>query len=871
VARLLERDVFLTRLDHLLAEAVDEPGRLVFVCGEPGIGKTALVDAFAGSLAGRARVLWGACDAVTPARAFAPLVDMGDEVGGELRDALRDGDAHRTRDAFLSLLRSDDAPRVVVLEDLQWVDEATVDLLRVVGRRLRTMSVVIIATFRDDEVGRDHPLRLALGEVPTSHLTVMALPPLSRDAVHLLADGTTIDGDALYDAANGNPFFVTEVLATGELAVPATVRDAVWARARRLSTDAEQVLRAASVLGPSDESLVRAVSGVHEAALDECIQGGVLVRRGETLRFRHELARQAFIDGLSTHERADIHRRSLVALSADGTPGDPTRLAHHAVGTGDGPAACRFCCAAAQQAVALGAHREAAAHYATALRHTDHLDLASRALLLEAHARESTLTADVTTAITSQEAALTAWREQGDASREGDCMRALADLWWCAGDVERATGFGDGAVSLLESQPPGADLARAYATKAQLTMVEGRDHPAAVAFGHRAIELAERLGEESIVVHALNTIGTAEVCMEDERGWRKLEESLERAMESALDDDAGRAFVNLVAEARNTRRYPLGERYLADALRYTTERNLELNRQYLLGWGAELSLERGRWQEAADRAGAVLDNPRPDLAMARRQALVVVGRLRAMRGDPEPWSPLDLALELTAHRGDLLGVCQLRAARAEAAWTEGDVSRVAHEARAGLEASLGHRNPWWRGELACWLWKATGRDDRPDGCAEPFTQVMDGRPIEAASLWAELGCPFREAVALTEDGAEASLLRALAIFQSLGARPAVATTSERLRSIGVRAIPRGPRPTTRSNSAGLTRRELEVLALMTAGNRNSEIAERLVISAKTVDHHVSSILSKLGVPNRAAAARDAIRRGLVEQTAAITS
>ena len=338
-------------------------------------------------------------------------------------------------------------------------------------------------------------------------------------------------------------------------------------------------------------------------------------------------------------------------------------------------------------------------------------------------------------------------------------------------------------------------------------------------------------------------------------------ESLHRARAGGFDDDVGRALGNLVAEARHTRRYELAERHLADALQYTAEHDLDFHRERVLGYAAEVALEQGRWADATDAAAEALERGF-DAGTARVQALTVLGRLRARRGDPDPWSLLDEALDLALPQNDLLVVCPLRAARAEAAWLAGDNATAAAEARAGLAVALEHRSPWWRGELAFWAWKATGVDERPDGCAEPYTLHMEGRVAEAAAAWAALGCPYQQALALADSGDEADLRQALALFHSLDAEPAAAFTSARLRAQGARGIPRGPRAPTRANPAGLTPREVEVLRLLADGLRNAEIAARLVVSPKTVDHHVSTVLAKLGVPNRQAAARQAARLGI---------
>jgi DNA-binding CsgD family transcriptional regulator len=171
-------------------------------------------------------------------------------------------------------------------------------------------------------------------------------------------------------------------------------------------------------------------------------------------------------------------------------------------------------------------------------------------------------------------------------------------------------------------------------------------------------------------------------------------------------------------------------------------------------------------------------------------------------------------------------------------------------------------DPWWRGELGFWAWGAGALDRLPDGSAEPYELHVSGRYHAAASAWDAIGCPYQQGLALADKDDEEDLRSALDIFHSLGARPAATFVVVRLRALGVRGIPSGPRPSTRSNPAGLTGRELEVLALLGQGLRNADIAERLVVSPKTVDHHVSAILGKLGVPNRAAAAEEAARLGL---------
>ncbi|MBA2514462.1 MAG: helix-turn-helix transcriptional regulator, partial [Solirubrobacterales bacterium] len=223
---------------------------------------------------------------------------------------------------------------------------------------------------------------------------------------------------------------------------------------------------------------------------------------------------------------------------------------------------------------------------------------------------------------------------------------------------------------------------------------------------------------------------------------------------------------------------------------------------------------------------------------------------------------------LSGPQGEREQLCALKAGRVEAAWLEGNtvLARAEAEGARALAFDVGRlADPWWRGELAFWAWRGGALDQLPEEVAEPYALHFEGRYRAAASAWEAIGCPYQQALALADSEAEEDLRRGLEIFQSLGARPAASLVAERLRSLGVRKIPRGPRLRTQLNPAGLTGRELEVLALLGQGLRNVDIAGRLVVSPKTVDHHVSAVLRKLGVPNRVAAAEEAVRLGLEDR------
>jgi DNA-binding CsgD family transcriptional regulator len=869
--QLLERESALDTLGGWLAEARAGRGRLVLVGGEAGVGKTTLVNEFALRQRPVARVLWGACDPLTTPRPLGPLADMAPALGGRLDQLLRDEAPREVLfPALLGRLRDSRVATVLVIEDVHWADEATLDLLRFLARRLGASPTLLVVTYRDDELGLQHPVRLLAGDLTSSALVRrLGLEPLSRQAVAMLAGPHRLDPGALYERTGGNPFFVTEVLAAGDAAIPATVADAVLARAARLTPAARQVLDAAAVVAPPVETwLLVEAAGAAPAQVDECVAAGMLQEQaGGGVGFRHELARLAVEQALGPGRRADLHGRALAALlTRPGAAPDPARLAHHADGAGDGLAVLAHAPVAARRAAALGAHREAAAQYARALRFADGLAQAARAELLERHSYECYLTDQLDQATASRERALGCWRALRDRRKQGDTLRWLSRLAWFEGrnaDAERA---GREAVGVLEGLAPGPELAMAYSNLSQLRMLAGNTDEA-VAWGNRAIELAERLGQTEILIHALNNVGTAEWSASRPAGRPTLERSLALALAHGLEEQVARAYTNLAWQASEQRDYPLAAHYHDEGIRYCTEHDLDTWRLYMLVSQARFDFEQGRWTEASRTAEAVLRDPRT-APVSRINALAVLGRVRARRGDPGVWPPLDEALALASATGELQRLGPVAVARAEAAWLAGEPAA----ARALVEDALDlaertKTRAWLAGELAFWLWRLGGPDrlpagGLPDGAAEPFPLQLAGDLAAAADRWRVLGCPYEAAAALADSDQESQLRAALTELERLGARPLAALVARRLRELGVRGLARGPRPATRANPANLTAREAEVLALVAEGLRNADIARRLFVSPKTVDHHVSAILAKLGVRTRGEAARAAARLGI---------
>ena len=439
----LERGEGLLALEGSLTDIVEgKSGKLLLVTGEAGVGKTALLRRFSSSQQASIRVLWGSCEPLLTPRPLGPLFDVAETVGGELQELVKAGARpHEVTAALLSEL--DKRPlTLLVLEDLHWADEATLDVFRLLARRVESVPALAVASFRDDELDRAPQLRIVLGELP-GRPRRLKLASLSLDAVRELAAPHGVDAHELHEKTGGNPFFVTEVLGAPSERIPETVRDAVLARAERLPEPARGLLQALAVVpGRVELWLLSALAGEPADRLEQCLASGVLTVVDGGVAYRHELAREAVETTLPPDRRLALHRAALSALSAPpvGDP-DPTRLSHHAEAVGDAEAVLVWAPQAAVRAADAGAHREAAAQYARALRFSDRLTAEARADLLERRAYECFLVNESAETIASLQQAIELSRSLGDRLRVG----SAAVLAGASASRVRARLGGDGA------------------------------------------------------------------------------------------------------------------------------------------------------------------------------------------------------------------------------------------------------------------------------------------------------------------------------------------------------------------------------------------------------------------------------------------
>jgi DNA-binding CsgD family transcriptional regulator/tetratricopeptide (TPR) repeat protein len=832
-------------------------GRLVLIGGEAGVGKTALVRRFVEELPRTTRVMTGACDALFTPRPLGPFLDVAEATGGELQAFAAEGvRPHEFAAALIRELRSS-GPSIVLLEDLHWGDAATFDVLRLVGRRVSTVPALVVVTYRDDELDRAHPLRMLVGELgSTEDISRIRIMPLSAGAVAELAAPAGLDGLELFRKTGGNAFFVTEVLASGDGAIPRTVQDAVLARVARLSPEAQSLVEAVAIVPATAEIwLLETLRPEAMETLEECLASGVLAAVPGGIAFRHELARLTVEASIPPNRLVALHTAALTALSAARFgAADLTRLAHHAEAAGDAGAVLRHAPEAALKAARLGAHREAAAQYARALRFGDELSAGRRADLLSRRAAESFLIGEYPDAIDARQRALECYRHVGDRLNEGNALRALSANLRCQGLVPEAGAASAAALRVLEALPAGHELAMAYAQEAML-LLNVEDLEASERWGTKALELARNIDDHETLVHALNTVGTGRLLRAQDEGQSLLEESLALSMQWDLDEHAGRAYINTAWALTRLRRYAQAEAFEREGIEYCLERGLDAWRFEVMAHQARARLDQGAWDDAIQTSSMILRTTHTN-AVGRVIALTHLAIVRARRGDPDHQAPLEEARASAAPTGELQHLVPVAAAAVEISWLAGGPDAAAFAAKAtdeALDLAIRYRAAWSIGELAAWRHRAGVIEPAPAGAAGPYALELAGDAEGAAQAWLDIDCGYEAAVVLCCSGDAEALRRALAEFQRLGARPAAAIAARRLRELGARDLPRGPRESTRANPSQLTPRELEVLELVTQGLSDADIAARLFLSRRTVHHHVSAVLHKLGVTTRAQA------------------
>lgn len=851
---LLERDHILDELDRFAAEAASGRGRISFIVGEAGIGKTSVLRASAERVGERLRPLWAACEDWSNAEALTLLRDLP-ILERDALDRARDGGS-RLELFNQALARLTDVPTILFIEDIHWADDGSIDFVRYLGRRISDKPLLVIASSRNEDQDARARLMRAANDIPPSTRHRCDLERLSAPAVGELSAARGFIGSAIHDATGGNPLYVTEMLASGG-GRSRSIDDLVVGRADQLAEGARALLDYCSII-PRRVALEQIVHArADENALQACLDSGLLLAEEDALVFRHEITRRAVEDALSPLRRRQLHAAELDRLEQAGA--SAARRLHHAICANDTPRVRDAAPEAAMQASALGAHREAVRAWAAIL---DEADIAGDAQQCAQYAFELHVTGDIGAAIAWHSRALAIYETLGDRMRLGDGLRFLSRLHYLNGHRTMSEQAGHRAVALLEEFPGTAELALAYANLAHLAML-AEDSEEAVRWSEEAIPIAAATGRDDILATVFNNYGTAIQYRDSKRAFDLLERSIALGLATGAQEHVARAYTNKCWMLMSARRHDEALAAQKQGIAFCAEHDLETWRDYVIGGHALTLMETGRWRDAEEQASLVLADEQ-NSHLIRNPAARAMAQLFIRRGAPEADRLIDELRLHMANGREGPRFTSLALIVAEQCWTknmdQGSAVTLLGEATSFARGSGSH---WDRAAL--WHWsQSLGQDVQPPAdMPEPYALSATGDFAAAAGAFEALGMPFEQALMLTK-GNTAQVARGLAILDRLGA-PATAERSRmELKGGSGRVGSRGPRASTLDNRFGLTKREIDVLGALDKGWTNREIGERLFVSAKTVDHHVSAILGKLDARTRGEAAAVARTEGLLK-------
>lgn len=565
---------------------------------------------------------------------------------------------------------------VVAIEDVQWADEATLDLPSYLSRRIQYVHVLLLVTYRDDGIMANNPLRLTLGAFASQRATRrLSLPSLSAAGVATLAQGTGIDPTELHRLTAGNPFFVSEVLEAGNDALPPSIRDAVLARARTLGTPARDALEVAALIGSRMQSELL-VSLVHNPlVVDELISHGLLIKDGDDLRFRHEIARVAIEAAVPPYRKAAIHTKIIDALLSAGC-NDDARLAFHAEGAGNAELVLAHAPRAGRRAAALSARRETAAQYERALRFLPETDLRARAELLDNLAQQLDFVDRREDLVETCSAAVALWHELGDSTHEADSLLRLAgNLWWlCRGaDSSQAA---NALLKLVRPLGPTRQLAKAYNTLAHHHLSRGR-YEEGLELTRQAREISERLGLGDVISDSL--CNEAYVVHATGRDWTPLvRAALETALSGGHEYQVGAVFVDMYWRYCGDLRHEEGEQIYNQAMAYHDVHDIGTFTNCLLGERVGVLEKLGRWDECMSITHTMLEE-RSISPSNRMQPLCCQAKVMARRGHDGYWPRLDEAMHLAIGLDEPEWLSFVGLARVEAYWLEGRLDAARSE------------------------------------------------------------------------------------------------------------------------------------------------------------------------------------------------
>ena len=863
---LIERDDFLTLMRKKFEEISVGEGHCFLIAGEAGIGKTALTKEFCKSVEHECEIYQGTCDALFIPRPLGPVLDIFWQLpSSDWKESLNTSDKSALFSRFLHELANRERPTIIVFEDIHWADEATLDFIKFLARRISRLRCLFILTYRDDEVHIHHPLRNVLGQLPPDSFTRLQLAALSLKGVEELSAARGYNGEEVFAISGGIPFYVHEILASYSVGVPDNIRDSVLSSYKKLDEKTRQIWEILSVLPTGFEiKYLEKLEPGYTDAIQNCMDLKILISKGELIFFKHELYRRTIESSLSPLVRISWNKRILELLQEKFEEnGELERIVHHAKNANENEIVVKYAPLAGKQAATVGSHFEAARFFLIAIEYYQGNDNDVLLQFYQSYAYECYLTNQIREAIIYGTKAHNIISISNDIEKKGNCLRFLSRFWWLNGNGKKAEEYARQAVDMLADKPPSRTKAMAFSTMSQLKMLAD-ERENCIEWGEKAIEMAKDLDDEETLSHALNNVGTVlmRVLSSKQKGISLLEQSLAIALNNSYEDQVVRAYINLGSNAVVMRDYAIAKTNLELGIQYCEGRDIDYGRPYLLVFKARMLVDTGFMNEALSIVTDLLKNENQP-PIIRIHALSVGATVRMRKGETDILPALLEAKDKAFVTREPQRILPVLIACLEYEWITGKAFVDDSSINYAITLIENAGNTFDKSQFAFWLLKARNQEISLNESLEGFHVDSEKTALKASALWKQLGCPYEQALTLFY-GTEAQKRMAIDIVDKLGASAVYEKMKFEMRASGIRSIPRGIRKSTKSNPANLTERELGILLLLKDGFHNKEIAAKLFISPKTVDHHISSIFFKLDVNSRTKAVQEAARLEIIK-------
>lgn len=860
---LIERDVFLIALQKHFNNVEGGKGHCILLSGEAGIGKSALIKAFCKEQSNNCCIFQGSCDDLFTPRTLAPLYDVLWQVNKQRWPV---PPSHEERSvlfaSFFQELSTKKQHFLIVFEDIHWADEGTLDFIKFFIRRIDQLPCLFILSYRDNEIYTNHLLRNVLGKLPSDSFTKLILTPLSKPAVIEMAKLKDFNGEEVYSITGGNPFYVNEILASYSPGVPDNIKDSILSVYERQKESTKNAWQLWSVM-PEGLEVDRVARIKLKWDINHCFAIGVLIVQKDKVVFKHELYRRTIEESLTPFKRMEMNKMVLeFFLKVFEEKGEIERLLHYAKNANEKKLVVKYAPMAAKKATAIGAHKEASKLWHTVIEYAEDSDKFQLAAYYEAYARACYFSNQMSEAIKYSEKVLKIWKEVANLEKIGYNLCFLSHVCWFDGHGKYAEDYAIEALELYNDQPPSSLKAMSYSNMSRIKMLSDKPE-ACIYWGEKAIEMGKELQNERILSHALNNMGTVQMLFpqSEKKGEAMLNQSLEIALKNSYQEHAARAYSNLLSSAIRIKNYSLANRALEEGIRYCEEWNLHFRIAYLLALKARLNLDKGNWDEALNIADNLLKNEhQPDLI--KMCVLIISSKIRMRKGEDALMNLLEaktLAFETKEPQRIISAIIAL----AEYEWLTSKTI-IAKEDLNKIIQYFNHTTIYSeKNEFLFWMKKAGRQFVLQNKTTESYDFNFNIKASNGTAFSENAICPYEQALHMFT-GNEKDKRKALLIIQNLGATAVYEKLKQEMKNSGIKNIPRGIRASTRSNAAFLTCREMDILHLLKEELHNKEIANKLYISAKTVDHHVSSIMFKLEVNSRSKAVTMALQIGILK-------